>query len=378
MLELTCHGGAVTVALAVEALLAAGARGAEPGEFTMRAFLAGKLDLSSAEGIVDQIDARTPVSQRLAARQREGSVRRAVEAIRDGIIALLAAYEASIDFPDEVDEPDRAGVLVAVEDLAGQVGALRATHSASRQYREGVRAALVGPPNAGKSSLLNALVGRERAIVSPSPGTTRDTVEAVLQVNGVEVTLIDTAGIRDGVDEIETAGVERALAEASHADALIVVLDATDLPAAGWWARHDPGLASVAVCAINKTDLIGSGGHKELCETVRKIVGDIPVVPISARTCVGAQGLLERLVARPALDLIDPIAAVVMSSRHADALSKAGSALAEVDHSLRAELPPDVVCVDLLNAATLLGEITGETADDEVIKRVFASFCVGK
>lgn len=378
MLEVTCHGGTVTSALALDLFLAAGARLAEPGEFSMRAYLAGKLDLSAAEGILDQIEARTPAAQRMALRQREGMVSAAVEALRSEALSLLSHLQASIDFPDEVDEPDRTGLAAGLEMLLLRVQALQDTYAALRPYRDGVRVALVGPPNAGKSSLLNALVGHGRSIVSPAPGTTRDTVETGLLIGGVQVTLVDTAGIHAATDPIEVQGVGRSLAEVDRADIRVVVLDASCPPDPDWLELAGLSVRQRLVCALNKVDLLDAVHLAGSLSAVRAMVAGIVVVPVSALTGAGVADLLPALQGEWHEGDIDPGAAVITSARHADALARARAALASAAEALRRPLPADAVCVTLAEACQALGEVAGGTADDDLVRRIFSSFCVGK
>lgn len=359
--ELHLHGGPAVIAGVAEALVAAGARPAEPGEFTRRAFLNGKLDLTAAEGIADLIAAETAAQRRQALRQAEG----ALAALYDGWAArltrLLAQQEAFIEFEDE-DLPagldDAVGAAAAA--LRVEIEAHLADHGRGERLREGLLVAIVGAPNAGKSSLLNALVGREAAIVSARAGTTRDVVEARLDLGGVPVTLADTAGLREAADEIEAEGVRRARRRAEEADLILAVFAADAAPDAETLALVQPGVLVVA----NKTDLAPAPGE----------IGGVAAIGISARTGEGLSVLKEALsdmvVAQAGLTAEAPLT----RPRHRAALQETVGWLAELPGAALPELRAEA----LRAALRALGRITGRVGVEAVLDRIFGEFCIGK
>ncbi len=365
--ELHCHGGRITAARVLDAALRAGARAAMPGEFTYRAYLNGKLDLSQAEAVCDQIRAGTEQAQRLALRQREGRLSRVVHELRNQILDLLAQVEAAIDFSEEIGELDCTSALRNVEAIQESVRDLLANAEAGRLLREGFRLAIVGRPNVGKSSLLNAMLRTDRAIVSPIPGTTRDTIEERLNLRGVPCFLVDTAGLRATTDPVEAIGVERTRSSLEAADFALLVFDASE----GWTAEDAALLeyigSSRRLLVGNKADL-GLAAHAP---------SDAHYV--SALTGTGIGELEEALVqAISGLPGTAWESALVSRSRHVEALRDAERALSEAADSLAQDLSPDLVAVDLRGAAEHIGRITGDNVTEEVVNRVFRDFCIGK
>jgi tRNA modification GTPase len=365
MLEIFCHGGQATTEAVLNALLAAGCRAALPGEFSLRAYLNGKMDLATAEAVCDQIKAGTEAAQRLAVRQREGAVSRAVEALRSSIVGLTAAAEVTIDFSDEVGDLDTEEFGRRLGEVLEHARALVESGRAGRLLREGARIAIVGRPNVGKSSLLNALLGIDRAIVSPHAGTTRDTIEETLQVAGIPLTLVDTAGLRDSDDPVEQIGVERTRGALISADLVLHVFDASE-----GWSAADAAVAAAlpqtgVVTAANKCDL-----------TADRTAGG--AVPVSAKTGEGMDALRAAIL--QVLDVVPNSAdhVVLSRARHLDAMRGVVEALESVQRSLEAGLPSDFLTIDLRGALQALGEITGETATEEIVHRIFHDFCVGK
>ena len=375
------HGGAVTLGRVLSALLASGARLARPGEFSERAFLNGKLDLAQAEAVASLIGAQTVSAQRVARRQLSGSLSRAVTAAGDRVAVALAHIEASIDFPEDVGElagnPSAlAAVASALADARAIAERLLATAAAGERLMSGVTLVLAGRPNVGKSSLLNALAGWDRAIVSPIAGTTRDVVEEALNIGGIPVRALDTAGIRETTDAVEVIGVERAKAAVASADVVVAVLDA----GAGVTDADAAFLASLAgrlvVVAANKAD---SGGAGETLQLARHALPDAPGVAVAAITGAGLTELRAALGTLLGGDgLTDGDAPVVTAARHADALRRAAESLARASETLAAELPAELIAVDAHAALSALGEITGATAREEIIAGIFARFCIGK
>ena len=379
--ELQCHGAPVVLSMALEALYAAGARPARPGEFTQRAFLNGKLDLTQAEAVADLLEAETPQAARTAAGQLTGALSRRVEGIYDGLVDLLAHFHAVLDYPDEDIDPFRVQEIGEAMGRAERgLKELLATYDRGKFLTRGVPCAIVGLPNAGKSSLLNALLGYQRAIVTDIPGTTRDTVEERCVVGGVLLRLIDTAGLRDTDDPVEKLGVERSRAALAGAELALVLVDGSE-------AGEDPNRLAAerslweeavarcprAVLVFTKSDLPhgwerGFPFHGE----------GTPEVWLSARTGAGLEALGE-VVARlfPQGDGGEA-GSMLTNARQAQAAQAALAALQEAGVGLRAGVTPDAVLTDVESALESLGELTGRTVREDVVSRIFSRFCVGK
>jgi tRNA modification GTPase len=357
--EISCHGSPEIVREIVAGALSLGARLARPGEFTERAFLNGTLDLSQAEAVRDAVDSVTEAQARRAAVVRSGALFDRVSEIEMSVGRALASIEAVVDFSEEVGDLDRAATLVELGDADSKAAALLEGVQPSRLLREGLRVALVGRPNVGKSSLLNALVGADRAIVTDVPGTTRDTIEEMVSVRGFPVVLTDTAGMRDTDDPVEALGVSRSRAAVDQADAVWLVFEGHVGKTAEDLALADE-LGREVVWVANKSDL----GRFE---------GD--AISVSAVSENGIAGLVDWVVAQFETTHEAPLA----NERHGPDLDACRAAIARACETLTNEsLPVDLACVDLYDALDRLGRITGRTAPDEVIQRVFADFCIGK
>ena len=359
--ELHLHGGPAVVAGVADALVASGARPAEAGEFTRRAFVHGKLDLTAAEGVADLIAAETAAQRRQALRQAEGGLAALYRGWTERLTGLLARQEAFIEFETEDLPPDLdAAVGRAAGALRAEMEAHLADGGRGEKLREGLVVAILGAPNAGKSSLLNALVGRDAAIVSARAGTTRDVVEARLDLGGVPVTLADTAGLREASDEIEAEGVRRALLRAEAADLRLLVFAADAPPDPDTLALVAPGALVVA----NKTDLAPAPAA----------IGDVAPLPVSVRTGDGLAALRTALAAAAA-DLARPESTTpITRSRHRAAVRDAVARLAELDGADLPELRAE--CLRAASAA--LGRITGRVGVEAVLDAVFRDFCIGK
>jgi tRNA modification GTPase len=361
VVEVSGHGGPVVARGVLRALLDAGARPAEPGEFTRRAFLNGKMDLTQAEAVMDLIAARGEASARAAAVQLEGSLGRAVEGLRSGLLEALAHVEAFIDFPEEgIDPESGAALLGRVEALASGVEGLLATADEGRMLREGVRLVIHGAPNAGKSSLLNLLLGYDRAMVSEIPGTTRDTIEENLTLRGIPFRVVDTAGLRDSADPLEVEGMRRTRHQLGEADVALRVVEATAWP-------HGPEAGGGELVVVNKIDL--------------RPGLELPAGVI-ALCCLDGRGL-EDLVAALAAR-VEPLAlgrlgeVVAINARHQEALMAVRGALERARASLGRTDAPELTAVELRDALTAVGGITGAVDTEEVLDRIFGNFCIGK
>lgn len=374
MVELTCHGGREAARGVLQALTAAGARLAEPGEFSRRAFVNGKLDLTQAEAVMDLIQAGSVRGRQVAARHLAGDVGREARRLGERVLGLLAEIEARLDFPeDELGDVDVARLHEGITAVAADVAALLGTSDRGQFLRNGVQAVLIGQPNAGKSSLLNRLAGRDRAIVSPEAGTTRDYLEETAIFGGVPVTLVDTAGLRKAGTSIEAAGVKRAEALAETADLLLCVVPA-DRPLHSDDERAiSHCLGRSAVIVLNKSDL---GVHPEVERRVAEIAPGLPVIAVSALTGAGVPELEAWLADFCGRGLEADL--VITNARHVRALQRTHASLLAAADALKQGLAAEFVAVDLREARQALGELTGETASDDVVDEIFRRFCIGK
>ena len=369
--EIQCHGSPVVLSLALDALCAAGARLARPGEFTQRAFLNGKLDLTQAEAVIDLIDAETADAAANAAGQIAGAMRKRIDPVYDSWVDICAHFHAVLDYPDEDIDPFELSQLEsALQASSRTLSALLSSCHRGRMVRSGVRVTILGSPNAGKSSLLNALSGFDRVIVTDIPGTTRDTVEQTVTLGRHLVRLVDTAGIRDTEDVIEKIGVDRSVEAAKDCDAaLFVVDDSRPLTDEDRRAMDAALEAPEAIAVLNKQDL---GAVIE--------PSDLPfsyIVPVSCKDGTGFD-LLEQ-----AFDMLFPDDApcdgsLLTNARQADAIVRAKKSVDAALRSLRAGFTPDAVLVDLEAAMRALGEVTGRTMREDITNRIFERFCVGK
>lgn len=368
VVEINCHGGVLPLQRTLELALRSGARMARPGEFTLRAFLNGRIDLAQAESVLDVVRAKTAASLRVAARGLDGGLSEPVKDVRHEVMAVLAYLTARIDFPeDEVEEQE---VVPPLERALGRVGKLVATADAGMVYRQGVRTAIVGRRNVGKSSLLNRLLRESRAIVSPVAGTTRDTLEEVVNLKGVPFVLVDTAGIAESKGLVESLGVERSRRAIDMADFVLLVIDASaPLEAAD---EEIMGLLPdrQVLVAANKCDLPLQADLDDL---------EWDTVSVSALTGEGLDDLEQRMVAAVlGGKVITSDELLISNPRHKACLDRARAHLDQALSSIAEEMPDDFVTIDLTAAVSALGEITGETVSDELLETIFSSFCIGK
>jgi len=390
LVELHCHGGPLILQQVCEALVRHGARMAEPGEFTKRAFLNGRLDLSQAEAVLDTIQAKTAGSLRIAQEHLRGSLSRRIGRIRDPLIGLLAQVEAGIDFTEEdVAFVDATTLLAGLRQAATDTARLAESYEEGRLLREGVTAAIVGRPNVGKSSLMNALLQTDRAIVTPIPGTTRDVLEEFVSIRGLPVRLLDTAGVHETADAVEQESVRRSRNVIERADLLLFVVD-------GSAALTDEDRALNAelhghrnkkrLLVVNKADLPRALASEELDslrdpgppDTDNIFPLEAPVL-VSALTGSGLEELRDRIRSVCLRSDLEPDEATLVTRvRHRDALLRATEALQTAAASVEAELSGEFVAVDLRGAINALGEITGEVTTDDILDRIFRDFCIGK
>ena len=368
--EIHCHGGSVSARLVLDRVLALGARMAQPGEFTRRAFMNGRIDLSRAEAVMQLIGANSQAAARASVRQLEGGVSGFVKSVSDRLIGMMALIEASTDFPDEVEEEAAAEQLVG--DLREVIAGIRARcdRRGARLLREGASIVLAGRPNVGKSSLMNALLNQERAIVTDIPGTTRDVLTERVMIGGVMAELSDTAGQRETDDPIERLGVGRAQRAMAAADVILVVLDAAEPLADEDIALLKSADQRTIVC-LNKSDL-----PAVLRRTDIEALTDAAIFEISAQTGLGVDAMTSELARRIAVD--GESDGMLVAQRHLELAQAAAERLEGAVGAIEAGMPLDTAAIDIREALASLGEITGENATEAVIDRVFSTFCVGK
>ncbi len=389
--EISCHGGILPAKLVLDTILENGARLAEPGEFTRRAFLNGRLDLAQAEAVADLIHSRTELALAAANEQLAGKLSQRINQLRDEMMKTLAHVEAHIDFPDEDIAPEtRAQIIQRLESGVSFMDELLRTANEGQILRRGIRAAIVGRPNAGKSSLLNQLLGHDRAIVSHIAGTTRDTIEETANIRGLPVVFIDTAGLREGRDEIEVEGIRRSRESLAKAELILHVFDASE-PLTGAdenYLAEFAGKKRILVC--NKTDLPvklelpSERRSPTRSESVAqpKHAGPEAGAPIVDVCCLSGQGMealkdtIKNLIWAGKIEA--GMLQVMINSRHQEALGRAREATLRTIEGLRADLSLELVALDLHIAVNAVGEIVGKTTTEDLLDSIFSQFCIGK
>jgi len=365
LVEISCHGGTLVSAKVLEACLRAGARPARPGEFTERAFLNGKMDLTQAEAVIDLIRARTDLALRSATEQLEGRLGDQIRWIRDKLIALLAHINASVDFPEEGIAPDEGEMLCArLNAVREEVAALLATADQGRVLREGVRVVIYGATNAGKSSLLNRLLGYDRVIVSDIHGTTRDTIEETVNLDGVPVRLLDTAGLRPSEGELESEGVARTEKSLQLADLRLHITDSNASRPAHFNGRADD---ANEIVVLNKSDLPEDNDWK-----------NFPALRISCVTGEGLPQLQKEILSRIRQQNLRPESALAINTRHRDCLRRALESCDRARSALGHGISQEYVAVDLDQALRTVGEVIGVVDVEQILDSVFSQFCIGK
>jgi tRNA modification GTPase len=370
VVEITCHGGLLPAKMVLDTVLENGARLAEPGEFTRRAFLNGRIDLAQAEAVADLIHARTELAAAAAQEQLAGQLSRRIHLLRDDLMKILAHIEAHIDFPDEDIAPDtRENLMERLQAALRFMEELLRTANEGRLLRRGIRAAIMGRPNVGKSSLLNQLLGQERAIVSPTPGTTRDTIEETANVRGIPVIFIDTAGLRETVDDIEAEGVRRSRSTLVSAELILHVLDGSE-PAGTWdqqlLAEYE---GRPRLLVRNKADL-----PRRL-----HLPDGLAAIDVCCLTGAGVGELKDAIKATVwAGGIPSEMLQVMINSRHEDALRRGRESAERAVAALRAHLGLELIALDLRLAANAVGEIVGKTTTEDLLDSIFSQFCIGK
>ena len=387
VVEISCHGGLLPAKLILDALLESGARLAEPGEFTKRAFLNGRIDLTQAEAVADLIHSRTELALAAANEQLAGKLSQRINQLRDDLVKTLAHIEAHIDFPDEDIAPDtKAQLLERLEHGAAFMDELLRTANEGQILRRGIRTAIVGRPNAGKSSLLNQLLGHNRAIVSPIPGTTRDTIEETANIRGLPVVFIDTAGLREAGDALEVEGIRRSRESLTKAELILHVLDASE-PLTGADEKHLSEFeGKKRILVLNKADLPRRLVLREMAarplssseEAKEKILG-LPAVEVSCLTGAGLEPLKDAIKQCVwSGEIKAEMLQVMINSRHQEALQRAREAAVRAAGALRGDLTLELVAMDLRIAVNAVGEIVGKTSTEDLLDSIFSQFCIGK
>ncbi|HWR57670.1 MAG TPA: tRNA uridine-5-carboxymethylaminomethyl(34) synthesis GTPase MnmE [Thermodesulfovibrionales bacterium] len=384
VVEINCHGGVLPLRKILELVLRQGARLAEPGEFTKRAFLNGRIDLSQAEAVIDLIRAKTDQSGRIALEQLAGGLSEKITSLRDRIASVCAHIEAYIDFPEEEIGPaSLEEMLNEIQNIRSSLSSLSVSFEEGRFFREGLKVAIVGRPNVGKSSLLNALLKRDRAIVTDTPGTTRDVIEEYLNIKGLPVRIMDTAGIREAHEMAEREGVIRSLEAIADADVAIGILDGTSVPDNEDMMVLDRIRGKACIIAINKCDLPVAGNDLEF--RLKSYSGNI--LKISAKTGAGLDLLKDMLLEVSSVrsrqctagsPFDENVGVVVTNIRHKVAIDRAALALDNASGCLRSDSPLEIVAVEMRDSLDRLGEIVGVVTTEDVLNRIFSEFCIGK
>jgi len=381
VVEISCHGSPVLLRQVVDICLATNARMADPGEFTLRALANGRIDLAEAEAIRDLIDAQTTAAARQAVRQMRGEFSEQLKPLKDELLDVIVILESSIEFvEDDLPDVQAENVRNKLTTIRDSINKLAATFTVGHLIRDGLRVAIVGRPNVGKSSLFNALLGSERAIVTDIAGTTRDQLHERFVVDGIPISLIDTAGLRETEDTVEKIGVERSRATIADADIVVVMLDASEEITADDHAIIDSLRDLNYIVAINKIDKEPSWDIDELtsAENSTLVRSREKIVAISAMTGEGLDDLRHALVHPFGVEDATNSGFLVTDARHHDLLTRARDEIDESLASLNARMSEEIVLVGLHNALRYLGEITGETTTEDMLTRIFSTFCIGK
>ena len=376
LVEIAAHGSPVVLEMLLRRAVDLGARLAEPGEFTQRAFLSGKLDLTQAEAVRDLIEAQTLTQARQAASQMGGALSRRVQPLKQSLVELIAQLEAGIDFAeDDLDVTPQAEIARRIGELQPPLAALEASFARGRIVHDGLTLAIVGRPNAGKSSLFNRLVQRDRAIVTATPGTTRDTVTERISLDGIPLELVDTAGLRETFEEVEQLGIARSREALADAALVLVVLDATQ-------PLNDEErslLAAVedrpAIVAINKSDIGAANGVATDLSAAAS--AHMVALPTSALTGEGIAALRERILALATGGAASE-PGLLTSLRHQQAIATTRAALADAAHANTNRIPHEMILIDLYRALWALDSLTGQTTRDDILNLIFSTFCIGK
>jgi len=374
VVELSCHGSPPLLLRVLDSLLYFGARTADPGEFTLRAVTNGRLSLTQAEAVRDLIEAQTHTAVRQAARQLGGELSARLQPIKDGLLEIIVPLESSLEFVEDDLPADIArDISEKLSLLSAKIDEMADSFRRGRLLKEGLRVALVGRPNVGKSSIFNSLLSSDRSIVTEIPGTTRDTISEVINLEGVPVLITDTAGVRSSSDKIEQMGIERTRRAIADADLVIAVIDGSQT-----LNEEDIRIVSEAsegysVIALNKSDLEGFG-----INNAQQLVQNSCLIPVSAKTGAGLQSLCSEIIKPFLANYLDEDSFVITNARHFDLLRRTSDALNTAGELVRQKQSEEIILTKLYEALRFLGEITGETTPEVILSQIFSSFCIGK
>ena len=381
VVEISCHGSPVLLRQVIDICLRFGARMAEPGEFTLRALANGRMNLAEAEAVRDLIDAQTTASARQAVRQLRGEFSNTLQPIKDKLLDLIVVLESALEFvEDDIPEFQTESVKTRLAELGDEIGKLAETFQAGKLIREGLRVALVGRPNVGKSSLFNILLGSDRAIVTEIAGTTRDQIHEKFTINNIPISLMDTAGLRETTDTVESIGVERSRMAMADADLVIVIFDGSEELS----DEDKTIIASVEglnhLIAINKIDKSNSEKIQDFGEEARSQIANrkSDILAVSAKTGAGLEELKQAIVRPFAPQDISDSGFLVTDARHYDLLVRSKDEIASSLALFEQKTSEEIVLVGLHNALRYLGQITGETTTEDILTKIFATFCIGK
>jgi tRNA modification GTPase len=374
VIELSCHGSPPLLLRILDSLLHFGARTADPGEFTMRAVTNGRLSLTQAEAVRDLIDAQTHAAVRQAARQLGGELSKRLQPIKDALLEIIVPLESSLEFvEDDLSEDIARNIEQSLSALYVEINHLVDSFRRGRLLKDGLRITLIGRPNVGKSSLFNKLLSSDRAIVTEIPGTTRDTISEVINIEGIPVLITDTAGVRSSQDRIEQLGIERTHRAIADADLIVAVLDGSQslLEEDKEIVREASG--NHCVVALNKSDL------ESFCSNnAQKIEDNIVLVSVSAKTGSGLDALCMEIIKPFTASYLDENSFVITNARHYDLLRRTGESLQAAQNSIRENISEELILANLYEALRFLGEITGETTPEDILSQIFLTFCIGK
>ncbi|NOT49337.1 MAG: tRNA uridine-5-carboxymethylaminomethyl(34) synthesis GTPase MnmE [Acidobacteria bacterium] len=378
IVEISCHGSPVLLRLVIDSCLKLGARMAEPGEFSLRALANGQMNLAEAEAIRDLIDAQTAASARQAVRQMRGEFSNTLHPVKDGLLDAIVVLESALEFvEDDLPEVQAAGIRQKLAAIADDIGRIAATFKAGRLIRDGLRVTLVGRPNVGKSSLFNAFLGSDRAIVTEIPGTTRDQIHERFVVNDIPVSLMDTAGLRDTEDLVESIGVERSRMAMADSDLVVVLIDGSEELTAEDLEILNSVEALPHIIAVNKIDKIEHGKLSAIIGSVNE-GRSAEIVAVSAKLGTGIESLKNGIVTRFSPDTAAGSGFLVTDARHHDLLVRAKAEIESSIALLDQKTSEEIVLIGLHNALRYLGQITGETTTEDMLTKIFSTFCIGK
>ena len=377
VVEINCHGGMITLRKTLELVLRQGARLADPGEFTRRAFINGRIDLSQAEAILDLIRSKTDESRRIAIEQLQGGLSEKITALRDSLMAICVNVEAYIDFPeDEIETASKQDLFLSMKDIGRDIETLLKTYDEAKFFREGLSTAIVGRPNVGKSSLLNALLQKDRAIVTDIPGTTRDVIEEYLNIKGLPLRIMDTAGIRDVKDIVEKEGVRRSLRSIENADLVIAIFDQSEPLRPEDFDVMERIKNKTAIAVLNKCDHPAAFSQESFSSFIRHPSSSLH---ISATSGDGLEELKEAIFNSCLKDWKEEREGVVVTNlRHKTSIENALESLHRASQALTENQPVEIIAIELRHSLDKLGEIVGAVTTEDILNRIFSDFCIGK